>query len=151
MANGTELSGLDWFAPVFAVPLIDLIAAEPVDATDPARGLRFVVTAQCLNAGGVVHGGVLATVLDLAAYLSVLRTIGRGQQAVTHAVAASYIAAARLGETLVATGELMRRSRRLAFTTATVTSGERLVAMASVTKSIIDVGPPAPTPGGSHT
>lgn len=148
MPDGAQLTGMEWFPLVFDVPLIDLIAAKPVDPGDPDRGLSFVVTEQVLNAGGVLHGGVLGTVLDLAAYLSVLRTIGRGQQAVTHALAASYLAAARPGETLVATGSLLRRSRNLAFTAATVTSGERLIATASVTKSIIDVDPQSAIPGG---
>ena len=137
MADDGALEGVDWFPRVFEVPLITFLGAVPVDEQDPAAGLSFVVTEQTLNAAGALHGGVLGTVLDLAAYLSVLPTLERGEQAVTHAIAASYLTGAEVGETLIARGELLRRTRRLAFTSATVASGDRLIATASVTKSIL--------------
>jgi hypothetical protein len=40
---------------------------------------------------------------------------------------------------LVAKGELLRRTRRLAFSSATVMAGDRLIATATVTKSILGV------------
>jgi uncharacterized protein (TIGR00369 family) len=128
---------MDWFPRVFEVPIISFIGARPVDDQDPTAGLSFVVTDKALNAAGALHGGVLGTVLDLAAYLSVIPTLGRGEQAVTHAISASYLSGSEVGETLVARGELLRRTRRLAFSSASVTSGERLIATASVTKSIL--------------
>ena len=137
MAGNEALDGMGWFPLVFEVPLIQLLAAAPVDAEDPTAGLSFVVTEKTLNAAGALHGGVLGTVLDLAAYLSVIPTLGPGEQAVTHAIAASYLTGSELGETLVARGQLLRRTRRLAFTSSAVTAGDRLVATASVTKSIV--------------
>jgi uncharacterized protein (TIGR00369 family) len=128
---------MDWFPRVFDVPLIALLGARPVDGKDPAAGLSLVVTENTLNAGGALHGGVLGTVLDLAAYLSVIPTLGRGEQAVTHAIAASYLAGSEVGETLIARGQLLRRTRRLAFSSATVRAGDRLIATATVTKSIL--------------
>ena len=128
---------MGWFPLVFEVPLIRFLEATPVDPGDPTAGLSFVVTEKTLNAAGALHGGVLGTVLDLAAYLSVLPTLGRGEQAVTHAISASYLAGSEIGETLVARGELLRRTHRLAFTSASVTAGERLIASAQVTKSIL--------------
>lgn len=138
MSERAVLDGMDWFPLVFDVPLITLIGAVPVDSDDPSAGLAFEITEQTLNAAGALHGGVLGTALDLAAYLSVLPTIGPGQQAVTHAISASYLAGAEVGATLFARGELLRRTRRLAFTSATITCGDRLIATASVTKSIVD-------------
>ena len=128
---------MDWFPRVFEVPLIAFLGAVPVDVHDPAAGLSFVVTENTLNAAKALHGGVLGTVLDLAAYLSVIPTLGRGEQAVTHAISASYLSGSEVGETLVARGELLRRTRRLAFSSASVTAGDRLIATASVTKSIL--------------
>lgn len=141
-AGDRVLDGMAWFPLVFDVPLIRLIGATPIDAQDPAAGLSFVVTEATLNAAGALHGGVLGTVLDLAAYLSVIPTIRPGEQAVTHAISASYLGGSNIGETLVCRGALLRRTRRLAFASSSVVAGDRLVATASVTKSII---PPAST------
>jgi uncharacterized protein (TIGR00369 family) len=90
-----------------------------------------------LSAAGVLHGGVIAAALDLAAYLSVIPTLGRGEQAVTHAIAASYLSNTQIGERLVARSSLLKRTRHLAFASASLTSGDRLIATASMTKSII--------------
>ena len=132
-----DLDGIGWFPLVFEVPLIKFLEASPVDPADPTAGLSFAVTEKTLNAAGALHGGALGTVLDLAAYLCVLPTLGRGEQAVTHAISASYLAGGEVGETLVARGQLLRRTRRLAFTSASVTAGDRLIATAQVTKSIL--------------
>ena len=137
MSERAILDGMDWFPLVFDVPLIRLIGARPVNDEDPEAGLTFTVTDGTLNAAGVLHGGVLGTVLDLAAYLSVIPELSPGEQAVTHAINASYITGTTPGESLIATGTLLRRSRHLAFASASVHGGERLVATASVTKSII--------------
>ena len=140
MTERPLLDGMDWFPLVFDVPLITLIGAIPVDKQDPRAGLAFEVTEQTLNAGGALHGGVLGAVLDLAAYLSVIPTMGRGQQAVTHGISASYLAGTELGETILVKGKLLERTRRLAFASSEATVGDRLIATASVTKSIL--GPP---------
>ena len=129
---------MGWFPRVFEVPLITLLGARPVDLEDPTAGLSFVVSEDTLNAAGALHGGVLGTVLDLAAYLCVIPTLGPGEQAVTHSISASYLTGSALGERLVAKGELLRRTRRLAFAASTVKAEERLVATASVTKSILE-------------
>jgi uncharacterized protein (TIGR00369 family) len=74
VSDEESLDGMDWFPRVFEVPLINLLGARPVDAQDPTAGLSFVVTEETLNAAGALHGGVLGTVLDLAAYHGEART-----------------------------------------------------------------------------
>ena len=137
MSDDREREGIDWFPLVFRVPLVELIGAQPVDPEDPLAGLSFVVTDRVLNAASALHGGVISTVLDLAAYLSVIPTLGRGEQAVTHAFSASYLSGAEVGETLVAKGQVLRRTRRLVFATSSLSSADRLIATASVTKSVL--------------
>jgi uncharacterized protein (TIGR00369 family) len=127
-----------WFPLVLAVPLIQFLDVHAVDEEDPAAGLSIVVSERALNAAGVMHGGAFATLLDLAAYLAVLPLLDQDEQAVTHALSASYLAPVPLNERVLVRGEVLRRSRRLAFAAATMTThaGE-LVAAASVTKSIV--------------
>ncbi len=89
-----------------------------------------------LNAVDALHGGVIATVLDVAAYLSVLPHLASDEEAVTIAFAAQYIAAAGSPAPLQARGSFARRSRRLAFADAHLYCQDRLLARAAVTKAI---------------
>lgn len=138
-APGGRDSGtaLHWFPRVFDIPLIAFLGARPENPEDPTAGLSMPVTDSALNAGEVLHGGVVAALLDLAAYLAALPTLGESEQAVTHAFSASYVSAATAGETVVAKGSLLRRTRHLAFTSASLSSRGRLIAVAEVTKSVV--------------
>jgi uncharacterized protein (TIGR00369 family) len=131
------------FRQALEVPLLRFLEAVPEDANDPTAGLRLRVTDAALNATGVLHGGVMATLLDLAAYLGLLPALTSSEQAVTHAFAASYIAPASPGETILAKAAVLPRSRHLAFITATLNSDARTVATAWITKSILSR--PGPT------
>jgi len=89
-----------------------------------------------LNAVDALHGGVIATVLDVAAYLAVVPHLSSREDAVTIAFAASYIAPARPDEQLRASGSLIRRTRGLAFASAELRGDSGLLALANVTKVI---------------
>jgi len=89
-----------------------------------------------LNAVDALHGGVIATVLDVAAYLAVLPQLTAAEEAVTVAFSASYLAAAGADAPLRATGGFIRRTRHLAFATAELRSEDRLLALATVTKAL---------------
>jgi uncharacterized protein (TIGR00369 family) len=135
------IGAMAWFPRVLDLPLITFLGARAEDPDDPSAGLSMVITDNALNAAGVLHGGAIATVLDLAAYLAVLPTLGDSEQAVTHSFFASYLSATGAGETVVAKGSVLRRSRHLAFTSVSMTSRDRLVATAEVTKSIVALRP----------
>lgn len=121
---------------------IDLIEAEP------GRGLVGIeVAEQHLNTNGVVHGGVIASLIDTAAGCAV-RTLRapeemRERPHATSDLHVSYLAAAK-GRRLVAEGRVTRLGRTLIFSEVTVTDeAERLVARGLVTLAIT-LGPPKP-------
>jgi uncharacterized protein (TIGR00369 family) len=122
---------------VMGVPVISFLGVEVAEADDPAGGLRLSITDRAVNAAGVLHGGVVATLLDLASYLAVLPQLAPAEEAVTHGFAGSYVAAASAGEIVIARGSVLRRTRRLVFTSVQLTSLDRLLAVASVTKSVV--------------
>jgi uncharacterized protein (TIGR00369 family) len=127
-----------WFPAVLDVPLIRFLGAQAIDPDDPAAGLLLDVGETAVNAAEVMHGGTFATLLDLAAYLAVLPVLEPSEQAVTHAFSAAYLGAVVTGSTVRVRGEVLRRTRHLAYTTAQMMEqGGRLVATASVVKSII--------------
>jgi uncharacterized protein (TIGR00369 family) len=138
---------LGWFPLVMAVPLVTFLGARAVDPDDPAAGISLVVGDNALNAAGVLHGGAVAALLDLAAYLAALPALHASEQAVTHAFSATYLSATRPGEELVATGVLLRRARHVMFMSATMRATDQLVAVASVTKSVVPHRPAVPVPG----
>lgn len=121
------------------VPLLQFLGVSAVDDRDPAAGIELAQTPKALNAVDALHGGAIATVLDVAAYLALLPQLADDEEAVTHMVSLSYLARPDAETQLKATGEVLRRGRRLAFVTSALSCGDRLLATASVTKSIFAV------------
>lgn len=120
-----------------STPLLRFLGAEFVDAETPAAGISLLVGKQSVNAIDYLHGGAISTVLDVAAYLSLIPELGDDEEAVTHNLFVTYLAAVKGSTELTATGTVIRRSRRLAFVSAELGDPPRLVATAQVTKSIV--------------
>lgn len=80
------------------------------------EGERLVMDAgpEHLNLNGVVHGGVLMSLLDMAMATAVGATLGPEERAASIELGTHFLAAARPGR-LVATGRVVRRGRTLAF------------------------------------
>jgi acyl-coenzyme A thioesterase PaaI-like protein len=124
-------------AQALAVPLQHALGARLRDPADPGRGVVLPVTGLAGNGVGGLHSGALSAVLELAAYLALLPELGAREHAVTHAIATQLVAAARDGEEVLVVGALERRTRRLAFVGAAASVGDRLVARAQITKSVV--------------
>ena len=121
-----------------AVPLMRFLGASlaPAASNDGVWHIDLEQGANSLNAVDALHGGAIATVLDVAAYLSVLPHLGADEEAITIAFAAQYVAATGSQVPLHARGSFTRRSRRLAFADADLYCEDRLLARAAVTKAI---------------
>jgi uncharacterized protein (TIGR00369 family) len=118
------------------VPLLRFLAASLLDRSDGFWSLGLTPGPNVLNAVDALHGGVIATVLDVAAYLAVVPHLSTEEEAITIAFSASYIAPAPPNEQLHATGSLIRRTRALAFASAELRSDSGLLALANITKAI---------------
>ena len=94
-----------------------------------ALAFGFEVGPQHLNAGGRVHGGMIASLADHALGLTVWEAIGR-QSCATIQLTIQYVSAATLGEFLEARGEVIRATRSVVFIRGLVMAGERIVATA---------------------
>jgi uncharacterized protein (TIGR00369 family) len=118
------------------VPLLGFLGAALVDEKGAPPSLSMIFSERGANAVGAIHGGTLSTLLDVAAYLAVLPHLEEGEEALTHAIAANYMASASLDDTVRASGALLRRTRRMAFMAAELRSETGLLASAMVTKSV---------------
>ena len=128
-------------ANALAVPLLRFLGVSAVDPKNPRAGVSMSPTQNVMNAVDVPHAGALSTILEIAAYLALLPDLSPAEDAVSHALFVSYIARSKGATPLFASGQLVRRTRGLAFVTADVHQGGRLLAKANVTKSIFALAP----------
>ncbi|HET9073568.1 MAG TPA: PaaI family thioesterase [Solirubrobacteraceae bacterium] len=140
MSEGTGLTDAEIAAAVqgvLAVPLHRSLGVALVDPADPSAGLEIEVAQLALNNKGVLHGGLVPLLLDVASYLAVLPALEPGTNAVTTSVSASLLVGVQAGERVRFSGQVERRGRSVAFLSARARVGERVVATGQVVKSIV--------------
>jgi uncharacterized protein (TIGR00369 family) len=102
--------------------------------------LGFDAKPEHRNLQGLVHGGVLATLADVAMGLAVRTAIPPGRRHVTIEMTVHFLRPASPGA-IVATGTTVRVGSRIAFAEAGLTDArDRLVARASGTYSVVGEG-----------
>ena len=124
-------------------PLPGFLPADPDDPfemragpfyrnPDPAAGIHLALRLEprhC-NSGGVVHGGLLMTMMDLC-----LAQTARNDPAIdyvfTVSMTSEFADSRRAGELVEARGEAVRHGRSLAFVRGQVTAGPRVLLNAS--------------------
>ena len=122
---------------VLEVPIHRFLGVELTDPKRPAAGIVFSAREPALNNVGVLHGGVVTALLDVASYLAVLPSLGRDENAVTHSTSASLLRSVAAGSRVHVRGELVRRGRTTAFLRAEASVDGTTVAIGQVTKSVI--------------
>ena len=108
-----------------------------VEAADGTAVVDMTPTEDMANHSGFVHGGMISTLADSAMGRS-LRTLKPGVvRALSFDLKLNFISAAKIGETLRATGHVVHAGRRTVVTECRVEGpGGRLVATGSGTFSV---------------
>lgn len=119
------------------MPLHEALGLRFIDAAAPERGIELEVDGLAENNVGVLHGGLSAALLDVAAYLAVLPTLEQGANAVTHSSSSSLLRAVKAGETISFAGSVTRRTRSLAFCSSEGRCGGKVFATGQIVKSIV--------------
>jgi uncharacterized protein (TIGR00369 family) len=114
-----------------------LLQGEPGDLR-----LRFEVKQSCTQGNGVVSGGTLASMLDIAMAMAVLSVLPLGRTCATTSLSVNMIASAQAGAFL-ARATVDRSGRSVAFARADLyhPDGQRLLATASSTLALFDERP----------
>lgn len=120
-----------------AVPLVARLGLRLLDEEVPDAGAAFVVTGLAGNGAGGVHAAAVGAALEVAAYLALAPQLSATEHAITHASAVQLVSGAAEGETIELRGQVDRRTGRLAFCSAMAAVGERVVARAQLTKSVV--------------
>jgi len=102
---------------------------------EEAWAYGVLVTAAHTNPAGIVHGGMLTTLLDHA--LSVMAWEANARKpCITVALDVHFLAPARPGELVEARGRITRQASSLVFSQGSLTVGERAIATASAIHKI---------------
>ncbi len=99
--------------------------------------LELVVNTNNANVFGVLHGGVIYTICDVAGFAALCSVMSEDETAVTHDIHVSCIRPAPFGSTLRVEGTVVQKGRTLAFMDAVAKLGDKIIATARVTKSIV--------------
>ena len=106
-----------------------LVASEEGSAT-----VDMTATEDMANHGGFVHGGMISTLADSAMGRSVHTLTSAVTRAMSFDLKLNFINAAKIGETLRATGHVIHAGRRTVVTECRIDGKDgRLVATASAT------------------
>lgn len=95
---------------------LDLIGATRTQTGQ----LRLTVTDQLLNANGVMHGGVSATLLDTVAGFGARPNLPAGAMMSTIQLSVTFVAPVNVGDVIVATSDVLHVSVRHVLATATL-------------------------------
>ena len=95
-------------------PFLEGLRAEPVSSETGRATWRLTVAEQHLRTHGILHGGVIATLLDTAMGRAVSTHCRDDQGCVTAQLNINFIRPAWNGETLTITGEVQHAGRQTA-------------------------------------
>lgn len=124
---------------VRCLPLHRHLGVEKIAAHEGSSRFSVPVEGAVLNPANVLHGGVIYTLCDVAAYTALLSLLPDDREAVTHDIHVAVLRPAVRGETVTFCGNVIRQGKALAFLEATAMVGDRLIARAAVTKSLMQL------------
>ncbi|GAA1422502.1 PaaI family thioesterase [Agrococcus citreus] len=122
---------------LMATPLHGYMGLREADPADPSRGLELTVDPKIANNSGMLHGGMVATALDVAAAYAIFPELGDDEVVLTNSLSISYLRPAPLGSAVWARAQILRRGRATAFLRSEVGIGDKLIATAQVVKAIV--------------
>ena len=110
------------------------LGLELVDTSEGSATVQMTATEDMANHSGFVHGGMISTLADSAMGRSVHTLTPAVTRAMSFDLKLNFINAARIGETLRATGHVIHAGRRTVVTECRIDGKDgRLVATASAT------------------
>ena len=95
-------------------PFLESLRAEPLTSEKGLAKWRLTVAEQHLRTHGILHGGVVATLLDTAMGRAVSTLCREDQCAVTAQLNVNFLRPSWSGETLTVTGEVQHSGRQTA-------------------------------------
>ncbi len=114
------------------------MGVRDIQAAEGKSQVLLEVGDNAINPASLLHGGVVYTLCDVAAYTALLSILPMDREAVTHNINVSVLRPVKYGTRVVFTAEVVKTGKTLCFIHAKAAVDDNIVAMASVTKSIVD-------------
>ena len=107
-----------------------------LDSVEPGRAVvRLPVTEAVCNPVGTLHGGAIATLVDIAGTLALMTSDAESRPGVTTDLTVSYLSAAPLGDVVLAEARTLKAGRTLGFVEVAIRNAEgKLLAQGRMTK-----------------
>ena len=122
-------------------PFLEHLQFPPITTGDGTARLEFVVAPIHLRLGGVVHGGVFASVMDSVTGYAGYTVAPQGAGVLTMQLNLNMTATAKLGDRLIATGHVMHFGRRTAVVNGEIRRVDgKLLATGSATLMFVTEG-----------
>jgi len=121
-------------------PLHQHLGFELVEARDGIATGRCSVGPNQLNAGGVLHGGVLYALLDITSYCAAVTVLPPGRNVVTHDLHVQVLRHGPPGSQIHFAASVRKAGKRVMFLDCEAHLGDAdgpVLALARVTKSLV--------------
>jgi uncharacterized protein (TIGR00369 family) len=126
-------------ALVCELPFHKHLGVRVLGASDGQSLVELPVSASNANPSAVLHGGIIYTACDIAAYVALLTMLSPAEGAVTHDLHVSCLRPAPLESVVRFEGKVLQRGKRIAFVDVTAMVENKVIATARVTKSIVNL------------
>lgn len=121
------------------LPLHVYVGVTEIKSDSGNGNLTATVNQNALNPSGFYHGGIMYMLCDVCAYSGVLSALQSNEDAVTHDIHLSVLRPAKLNETVDYSSKIIKRGKSLYFINVEAKIGDKMIATARITKSIITV------------
>ena len=91
---------------------------------------KTIITENHLNAAGIAHGGFIAAVVDAGAGTAAHKATD-GNPCVTISLELKFISAIKLGQELIGTTKIQKKTKSMVFLTCELKASDKIVATAS--------------------
>ena len=118
-------------------PLHHSWGVQSIHALDGRSEISVQVNESMSNPAGTMHGGLIYALTDVAAYTALLSVVEENQTGVTHHINVQVLRPVQLGAVLRIEAEVIKRGRRLSFIESKAYMEDKVVALASITKSMV--------------
>jgi len=122
---------------VLNLPLHQYFGIKSIEATDGRSVVTLEVGPSIINPAGMLHGGVIYALCDVAAYTALLSILAVEQEAVTHDIHVSVLRPVDEGKKIRIEAQVIKRGKSIAFIDSKATVEGIIFATARITKTII--------------
>ncbi len=113
------------------------MGVEKIEAQDGKAIVEIEVKEHVLNPTGAFHGGVIYTLCDLTAFCALLSQLNEGEIGATNHISIQVMRATTLGAIVKFEAKIIKLGKRLAFLESEAFSNGKLIAKATVTKTLL--------------